>query len=342
MPTPRLERPLYRIRIPSLFLLSKMQLCTSDSIEKNTGAHMVKKLKTLAKDNDKQLAGAVRSSAQQIWQAGLGAFAKAQEEGGRVFSKLVKEGTDLQKRTRSIAEEKVADVRETVSGLADDVGSKAAGSWDKLEQVFEDRVARALGSIGVPTQKDIQALTKRVEQLSKTVAELSGKKLPVVKEAAKAAPTAAKAAPKVASKTAAKAAPKAAAKPVAKTKAKAAAKPAAKTAAKPAAKPAVKAPAKPAVKAAAKPAAKPVAKPTAKPAAKSAANAATKPAAKPATKPTAKAAAKPTAKPAAKIAAKPAISFPTAASVTAAAAAKKPAAKTSSVNDSDKPITPSA
>ncbi len=280
---------------------------------------MVKKLKTLAKDNDKQLANAVRSSAQQIWQAGLGAFAKAQEEGGRVFSKLVKEGTDLQKRTRSIAEEKVADVRDTVSGLADDVGSKAAGSWDKLEQVFEDRVARALGSIGVPTQKDIQALTKRVEQLSKVVAELSGKKLPVLKEAAKAAPKAAKAAPKATSKAAAKAAPKAVAKPA--VKAKASAKPAAKTTAKSAAKPAVKA--------AAKPAAKPVAKPAAKPAAKSAA----KPAAKPV--------AKPAAKTAAKVAAKPAISFPTAASVTAAAA-KKPAAKTSSVNDSDNTITPAA
>ena len=134
---------------------------------------MAKKLK--AKDEDQQLTEAVRSSAQQIWQAGLGAFAKAQEEGGRVFSKLVKDGTDLQKRTRSKAEEKVADVRETVSGLADDIGSKAAGSWDKLEQVFEERVSRALSSIGVPTQKDVDALVKRIDQLSKAVAELSGK-----------------------------------------------------------------------------------------------------------------------------------------------------------------------
>ncbi|MFA9215870.1 MAG: phasin family protein [Sphingomonadaceae bacterium] len=213
---------------------------------------MVKKLKSLAKDDDKQLANAVRNSAQQIWQAGLGAFAKAQEEGGRVFNKLVKEGTDLQKRTRSLAEGKVSDVRDTVSGLADGVTGKAAGSWDKLEQVFEDRVARALGSIGVPTQKDIQVLTKRVEQLSKAVAELSGKKLPAVKAEAKPA------AKKVAAKAVAKPAVKAAAKPAVK---KAAAKPAAKAVAKPAAKPAVKAvkadqpAAKPAVKkAVAKPA----------------------------------------------------------------------------------------
>ena len=83
---------------------------------------MVKKLKTLAKD-DTQLADAVRTSAHQIWQAGLGAFAKAQEEGGRVFSKLVREGTDLQKRTRSMAEDKVADVTGTVTKVADGVAT---------------------------------------------------------------------------------------------------------------------------------------------------------------------------------------------------------------------------
>ena len=204
---------------------------------------MVKKLKSLAKDDDKQLANAVRNSAQQIWQAGLGAFAKAQEEGGRVFSKLVKEGTDLQKRTRSLAEGKVSDVRDTVSGLAEGVTGKAAGSWDKLEQVFEERVARALGSIGVPTQKEIEAMNQRIEQLSKAVAELSGKKLPAAKAAAK--PAAKPAAKAVAKKPAVKAA----AKPVAK---KGAAKPAVKkAAAKPAAK---KAAAKPAKTAAAKPA----------------------------------------------------------------------------------------
>jgi poly(hydroxyalkanoate) granule-associated protein len=183
---------------------------------------MVKKLKTLAKEEEKQLASAVRTSAQQIWQAGLGAFAKAQEEGGRVFSKLVKEGTELQKR----AEDRVSDVTGTVTKMADGVSKQASGSWDKLEQVFEDRVSRALGKIGVPTQKDIQELSKRVEQLSKAVAELSGKKAPAVKAEAKApakaaAKPAAKATAKPAAKPAAKAAPKAAAKPAAKAASKA-------------------------------------------------------------------------------------------------------------------------
>lgn len=137
---------------------------------------MVKKLKALANSDDKQLAEAVRTSAQQIWQAGLGAFAKAQEEGGKVFAKLVKEGTELQKRTQKLAEDKVSDVTDTVTRVADTVGKQAAGSWDKLEKVFEERVSRSLKSLGVPTQQDIQSLTKRVEELSKAVNTLSGKK----------------------------------------------------------------------------------------------------------------------------------------------------------------------
>ena len=173
---------------------------------------MVKKLKSLTKSDDKQLAEAVRTSAQQIWQAGLGAFAKAQEEGGKVFAKLVKEGTDLQKRTQKLAEGKVSGVTDTVTKMADNVSKQASGSWDKLEQVFEDRVSRSLASLGVPTKKDVQTLTKRVEELSKSVAALSGKKPAAAK----------KAAPKAAAKPAAK---KPAAKPAAK---KAAAKPAAK------------------------------------------------------------------------------------------------------------------
>lgn len=187
---------------------------------------MVKKLKELTED--KELASAVRSSAQQIWQAGLGAFAKAQEEGGRVFSKLVKEGTEFQKR----AEDKVADVGDSVSKLADGVGKQASGSWDKLEQVFEERVARALATIGVPMQNDIAALHAKIDALSLQVAALSGKATPaprpkaVAKPAVKAAP---KAAPKAAvakapAKPAARAAPRAAAQPVSKPAARAAAK----------------------------------------------------------------------------------------------------------------------
>lgn len=185
---------------------------------------MAKKLKEQAKDEETQLANAVRTSAQQIWQAGLGAFAKAQEEGGRVFSRLVQEGTEMQKRSRTMAEDRGAEMDDTVGKAADGVGKQASSSWDKLEQVFEDRVARALGTIGVPTRKDIEALTRQVEQLSRMVEQLAGQPAP-----APAAKPAAKGPARAARKPAAKGAAKGAVKPAVKAASKAAPrKPAAK------------------------------------------------------------------------------------------------------------------
>ncbi len=185
---------------------------------------MVKKLQKLSNDKKKpgaQLSSTVKDSAQQIWLAGLGAFAKAQEEGNKVFEALVKEGLSLQRKTQAVAEEKISQASSRVTGMATDIGSRAAGQWDKLETIFEDRVATALSKLGVPTSRDLDVLNARIDALAKSL----GKTPPATKPA-----PAKKAAAKPAAKPAAK---KAAAKPVAK---KAAVKPTAKPAAKPAAK----------------------------------------------------------------------------------------------------------
>lgn len=132
---------------------------------------MVKKLKTLAAGaKDNELAQTVRESAHQIWLAGLGAFAKTQEEGVKVFDALVKEGKAVEARTRKLAQSKVEEMTATVGNAT----KTATATWDKLEQVFEDRVARALQRLGVPTNKDIQSLAKRVEELTESVQKLTG------------------------------------------------------------------------------------------------------------------------------------------------------------------------
>ena len=95
---------------------------------------MAKKLKRL---DDQQTAEVVRMSSQEIWQAGLSAFAKAQEEEGKFFSM----------------------------------------------QLFEERVLRALSSIGVPTAMEVEALTRQV-------AALGGVAAPAKKPAATRAATA--------------------------------------------------------------------------------------------------------------------------------------------------------
>ncbi len=184
---------------------------------------MVKKLQKLSADKKKsnaQLSSTVKDSAQQIWLAGLGAFSKAQEEGGKVFEALVKEGLTIQRKTQAVAEEKITEATSRVTNMATDIGSKAQGQWDKLENIFEDRVAKALAKLGVPSARDLEALSARVDALAKGSKSAAAAAKPAAKAPAKKA-TAKKAAPrKAAVKPAAKAAPakKAAAKkPAART-----------------------------------------------------------------------------------------------------------------------------
>jgi poly(hydroxyalkanoate) granule-associated protein len=102
-------------------------------------------------------------SAQQIWMAGLGAFGRAQEEGTKLFEALVKEGLSLEQKTRSFATGKVDEARDAVENTVAQVKERAADTWDRLERVFEERVSRALGRLGVPGRDEMQALLNRVE-----------------------------------------------------------------------------------------------------------------------------------------------------------------------------------
>jgi poly(hydroxyalkanoate) granule-associated protein len=111
----------------------------------------------------------VMDSAQQIWLAGLGAFVKAQAEGGKLFESLVKEGAALDAKTRKFTDAKVAEARGNVESTLGQVRERSQETWDKLEKVFEDRVSRALGRLGVPGRDEIRTLTSRVEELSREV-----------------------------------------------------------------------------------------------------------------------------------------------------------------------------
>jgi poly(hydroxyalkanoate) granule-associated protein len=163
---------------------------------------MVKKLKAMAEKKaaasgllDTALAGMVKDSAQQIWLAGMGAFSKAQAEGGRFFETLVKEGLTLQKKTQGLAEERIGAVTGKMTAMAGDVQAKAGQHWDKLETIFEERTARALNKLGVPSAKDVAALIARIDALAAQVAALGGK--PAAPRAAAKRAAAKKAAPAV-------------------------------------------------------------------------------------------------------------------------------------------------
>jgi len=117
----------------------------------------------------KGLAKSVLDSSHQIWLAGLGAFAKAQEGGAKLFEGLVKQGEGIEAKTRKVAAEAAETARDAAKTKSKEMRAMAGGTWDKLEQVFENRVARALGRLGVYSASDVERLTQRVDELTEAV-----------------------------------------------------------------------------------------------------------------------------------------------------------------------------
>ena len=108
-------------------------------------------------------AEAIRASAQKIWLAGLGAFERAKTEGPKMFENLVEQGRAMGARAKDAADDALKNIRGANYG---------GGKWDKLEQVFEDRVSKSLGRLGVLTARDVEDLSRQVNELNETVRKL--------------------------------------------------------------------------------------------------------------------------------------------------------------------------
>ncbi len=108
---------------------------------------------------------AMKEQAQQIWLAGLGAFAKAQQEGSKAFEKLVTDGISMQRKVHNTAEEKLAEATQKVTQAAHQFNERATGQWGRLETIFEDRVAKAMARMGMPSAKDLASLQDRIAAL---------------------------------------------------------------------------------------------------------------------------------------------------------------------------------
>lgn len=123
----------------------------------------------------------VKDNAQHIWLAGLGALATAGEEGSRVFEELVEKGTKLEKTGRARLEK----VLHRAEGRVRTLRGEAEGALSRIQAPIDNGVSTALNKLGVPTRKEILALTRRVEELTRTVQ--SAKKRPARKSTRRAA-----------------------------------------------------------------------------------------------------------------------------------------------------------
>jgi len=117
--------------------------------------------KSTKPETDAQLAARIKGSARQIWLAGLGAYTKAEEDTGKFFDRLVQEGEQLESKTRGVVGKQIKSVEDRVEGVRE----RATGTWDKLENMFDERVSGALRRLGIHRREEIEALERRVETL---------------------------------------------------------------------------------------------------------------------------------------------------------------------------------
>lgn len=137
-----------------------------------------------------QLSKTISESAQQVWLAGVGAFSRAQAEGTKLFEGLVKEGLKLEQTARKFAGGQAEVVRGAVETTVGQARERATDTWDRLEKVFEDRVQRALTTLGVPGREDLSELSRKVDALTAELRRQNGKsaaKPPAAKKSAKPA-----------------------------------------------------------------------------------------------------------------------------------------------------------
>lgn len=105
----------------------------------------------------------LKESAQEIWLAGLGAFAMAGEEGSKLFKQLVKRGEGMEKANKARIHK--------LTARAESLRGDARSAVSRIAAPIENGMTGAMHKLGVPTRSEIQTLTRKVEELTRVVAK---------------------------------------------------------------------------------------------------------------------------------------------------------------------------
>ena len=137
-------------------------------------ANKTLKKKVQAKPAVSRLTDPVVDPVKGLWFAGLGAFSVVQLEGeklidmgGKLFDKLVAEGAKVEKGSIELVETTVEDIKSEVETKIDEARQQANEGWDSLGNIFDVRVSDTLERLGIPTTKDLNKLSGRVQQMSR-------------------------------------------------------------------------------------------------------------------------------------------------------------------------------
>ncbi|HYG64193.1 MAG TPA: phasin family protein [Thermoanaerobaculia bacterium] len=127
---------------------------------------------------DKTLQDDLKESAHRIWLAGLGALAAAEQEGAKMFNRLVDRGRDFESKGRTEARDTYEKTRTEVKDTYDKARTQAQATWENVGDKVDEVVTAALHRLGVPTREEIHTLTLRVEELNAKVESLKPRVTP--------------------------------------------------------------------------------------------------------------------------------------------------------------------
>ncbi len=153
---------------------------------------------TQKKAKSKQKASSSKSAAaggelEHVFLAGLGALSNAKEIGSKTFDTLVETGEAFRKKATKKTQALIDEVQGAISDMTDETEAKASGliehirdasQLDKLYSVFDSRVGAAVERLGVPTKRDLDKLSRK---LDKVLAAVDGKQTPAKRKAPAAA-----------------------------------------------------------------------------------------------------------------------------------------------------------
>lgn len=111
----------------------------------------------------------VKAYARKIWLAGLGAYAKAGQEGVEYFKDLVKAGEGVEKKGKKLVDQQVDAANSQIDAVKNSVAEakgKVEGRFEQIEQAFDKRVASGLNRLGIPSRQYIDALSARLDALN--------------------------------------------------------------------------------------------------------------------------------------------------------------------------------
>ncbi|HEX8692831.1 MAG TPA: phasin family protein [Longimicrobium sp.] len=113
----------------------------------------------------KEIADGVTTRGRDVWLAGLGALATAEQEGTALYDRLVKQGETLVRRGETMEKRG----RERFDALKDEVEARREEAVEKVETTVYDPMVDALGRLGVPTRAEVGRLSAQVESLTERV-----------------------------------------------------------------------------------------------------------------------------------------------------------------------------